>query len=388
MAKIAYETRKFAPDSVALIEKVNAVLDEYERQGFVMTLRQVYYQLVKANVIVNSERSYKNLGTLITNARRAGLVDWSRMEDRTRNLRKKNAWETTKELIYNADFWYSYPMWANQDVQPEGWIEKDALLGVLERPCEKWDIPFFACRGYMSDIEQHSAAQRIRQRHRLKKQKTVILHFGDHDPSGIDMTRDIKDRFDMFGIGHIVEVRRMALTMAQIDERDLPPNPAKITDSRSTGYIDRYGESSYELDALNPTEIASLVEEAVADYRDVAKWKEAKKIERAGKRQLSELYQRWGDVEGTIGGQGDFMPHGEGFIRSRWRKVFGTPEKAPLSDDAINQVYQLWQGDTSLNEAVRSIGEDEGNYHDSSFSDDEDEKMANGEEEESEEEDE
>lgn len=91
-----------------------------------------------------------------------------------------------------------------------------------------------------------SAAQRfISQDYRDNR---VIIHLGDHDPSGIDMTRDIQERLQMFGAD--VYVKRVALTMNQIGTYNPPPNPAKITDSRASKYIDEYSNESWELDAL------------------------------------------------------------------------------------------------------------------------------------------
>lgn len=310
MARIQYETKRFRADRLLLIEKINAILASYAAQGFAtMTLRQIYYQLVKANEIENKETSYDNLGSLITDARRAGLIDWSNMEDRTRNLRQTSSWLTTRQMIRNARYWYTYPKWANQEVFLEGWVEKDALIGVLQVPCNEWDIPYFACRGYMSDIEMWAAAQRVEQRYQATTQTTVILHFGDHDPSGIDMTRDIQARFDYFlGSSAYCEVRRLALNMDQIHEKNPPPNPAKLTDSRAIGYIERFGNSSWELDALDPTDINELVQGAVDEYRDVAKWEEALAMETAGRDQMRALYAQWPAIERVIGTQNSFLP--------------------------------------------------------------------------------
>jgi hypothetical protein len=56
-----------------------------------------------------------------------------------------------------------------------------------------------------------------------------------------------------------LKVCRLALNMDQIERYNPPPNPAKLTDSRANGYIARYGSSSWELDALEPTVLARLV---------------------------------------------------------------------------------------------------------------------------------
>jgi hypothetical protein len=98
------------------------------------------------------------------------------------------------------------------------------------------------------------------------RESMTIIHLGDHDPSGIDMTRDIQERLEMFGAN--VEVKRVALTMKQIEAFNPPPNPTKVTDARSGGYISRFGHECWELDALEPKVITQLIEDEVTALID------------------------------------------------------------------------------------------------------------------------
>lgn len=86
MPKIEYKSIKFQQKSLELIRLVNQVVEEYQAQGYELTLRQAYYQLVARGYIPNNERSYKNIGNLINDGRLAGLIDWYSITDRTRNL--------------------------------------------------------------------------------------------------------------------------------------------------------------------------------------------------------------------------------------------------------------------------------------------------------------
>ena len=106
-------------------------------------------------------------------------------------------------------------------------------------------------------------------------QEPVILHFGDHDPSGMDMTRDIVARIETF-TGETLKLERLALNMDQVDEYSPPPNPAKMTDSRFGQYVDVYGDESWELDALEPQVLADLVSVAVQRFIDVDPWEATK----------------------------------------------------------------------------------------------------------------
>lgn len=263
MPKIRYKEIRFQQKSLDLIELVNQVVDEYSAQGYELTLRQVYYQLVARGYIPNNERSYKNVGSLINDGRLAGLIDWHSVTDRTRNLRSESHWDTPADVIASARYSYNLDKWKGQPNYVEVWVEKDALVDIVGQACSPLDTPYFSCRGYTSQSEMWSAAQRfIRQKQRKKR---IIIHLGDHDPSGIDMTRDIQEMF-----GADVFVKRVALTMNQIQTYNPPPNPAKITDSRASKYIDQFGDESWELDALEPKVITDLIKKQVTMYRNDA----------------------------------------------------------------------------------------------------------------------
>lgn len=250
MPKEVFVPKAFSVAHWDIIEKANEIIEEYQAQGFTLTLRQLYYQFVARDYIPNRQTEYKRLANIISDARLAGEVDWSAIEDRTRFVRKNPHWESPDQILESVAHQFAFDKWARQPNRVEVWIEKDALVGVIEPACRELDVPYFACRGYSSQSEQWRAGRRF-QWNADDNQKTVILHLGDHDPSGIDMTRDNAERLAMFSHRN-VEVKRLALNMDQIEEYDPPPNPAKLTDPRAIEYIQIHGNSSWELDSLEP----------------------------------------------------------------------------------------------------------------------------------------
>ena len=159
--KEAFINKKFSAPSLSLINHANQIIREYARQGFTLTLRQLYYQFVSRALIPNKQTEYKRLGSVISDARLAGLIDWSATEDRTRYLRRLSTWDEPADIIDSAAHSYRIDMWARQPVAPEVWIEKDALVGVIQGVCEERRVPYFACRGYSSQSEQYSAGKRM-----------------------------------------------------------------------------------------------------------------------------------------------------------------------------------------------------------------------------------
>jgi hypothetical protein len=285
------------PASLAIIERANVIIADYAAQGFDLTLRQLYYQFVARGIIPNRDTEYKRLGSIINDARLAGLIDWNSIQDRTRELRKNPHWMSPAGVIESALNSYHLDLWKGQGNRPEVWIEKDALVGVIAGVCNALDVPYFSCRGYTSQSEMWAAGQRLRG-YRQAGQRPVILHLGDHDPSGIDMTRDIFERLEMF-TGN-VPVVRLALNMPQVLEYNPPPNPAKLTDSRIAGYLDAYGAESWELDALEPSVLVALVREAITGLIDQDPWDEREALLEEHKTLLRATSERWDEVAAFV----------------------------------------------------------------------------------------
>ena len=317
MPCICYVKKSFRSDTVAIIEKANRVIADYQRQGYKLTLRQLYYQFVAKDLLPdswidreynlkqglpedtkNTMKNYKHLGDIINDGRLAGLIDWNAIEDRTRNLQSHSSWASPHSIVRACADQYTVDLWAEQSTHVEVWIEKEALVGVIEGVCTELQVPYFACRGYTSQSEMWEAAQRLK-RHEKSRHDTVIIHLGDHDPSGLDMTRDIQDRLQLFG--STVNVDRIALTWDQIEQYNPPPNPAKTTDARYASYQEQYGDDSWELDALEPRILSDLIRTAVQSRIDDELWQEALERQQVGRDQLSRVSSHWDFVVTYLG---------------------------------------------------------------------------------------
>lgn len=290
MAKEYFEGCNFRRETLALIDTANSIIDEYMSDGMKLTLRQLYYQFVARDYIPNNLKSYKNLGNVINKGRMAGAIDWDAIEDKTRSV--EFGYHETDPYSALADTvkYYTIDMWLDQPTRVEVWIEKEALVGVIAETCRKWDVPYFACRGYVSQSETYAAGKRIEER-LLRGQDTVIIHLGDHDPSGIDMTRDNQSRLNLLSRQSEPFVDRIALNMNQIEEFKPPPNYAKITDSRAGDYISRFGQNSWELDALEPRVLRGLIEDRIHYYMDHDKWAERSKRLKKDRAKLNRMLE-------------------------------------------------------------------------------------------------
>lgn len=308
MPRIKYTDRSLSESSMDIVHQANAIIARFANDGFDLTLRQLYYQFVAGDLFppswadketgsTNNERSYKRLGDIISDARMAGLIDWEAIIDRTRALRSVSTWTTPAEIVRACAQQFKVDLWLYQRHRVEVWVEKDAAIGVVAGTCSKLRVPYFSCRGYTSQTAIWEAAMRLLG-HIKAGRAPVVLHLGDHDPSGVDMSRDIQERLATFIDHHTpptappaggLVFERIALSMEQVRKYKPPPNPTKITDSRAKGYIREHGHTCWELDALEPRVVDQLIQRKVKAYIDQKAWNDMQVVEDMGREKLSTV---------------------------------------------------------------------------------------------------
>jgi hypothetical protein len=286
MARISYTKYKPKGPAARIVELANDILRDYNRQGFNLTVRQLYYQFVSRDLFPdewvneigtkNHTGNYNRLKSIIAKAREGGLVDWEYIKDRGRSLTQRPHWVSGQQFLNSVAPQFHIDLWLDQPKRVEVWVEKDALSDVIDQACNPLDVPNFACKGYASASSMWEAAHnRFLLKYAQAEQDIVIIHLGDHDPSGVHMTQDIEERLKLFASPYEddqkranITVQRIALTMAQVEEYEPPPNPTKEADPRSAVYRREFGETCWELDALEPRMLVRLVREAIEEHLD------------------------------------------------------------------------------------------------------------------------
>jgi hypothetical protein len=294
MACDAFNDYRPHRSTLDLIEKANRIIDEYVPLGLRLTVRQLFYQFVARNFIKNTQQEYKRLADHISNARDGGKIDWGAIEDRTRTVNFLSGWRDPAHCIRSAAQSYREDVWLKQRHHVEVWIEKQALLGIIEAICEELRVPYCAHRGSASSSFVYEAGKRLAWISRLGR-KCVVLHLADHDPTGIHMTRDLRERLSLYA-GRPIEVRRIGLTLTQA--RPLPPNTAKDEDSRYNAYVDEFGFTDcWELDALAPDVLVGLIRTNVEQLMDADAWNVALRHEARNRKLLDCVAENWAKVE-------------------------------------------------------------------------------------------
>jgi hypothetical protein len=282
-----FKDTKFRADSMALIQECDRITQEYLADGLTMTVRQLYYQLVSANSVPNDEKSYNRVKGIVSKARLAGMIDWAAIEDRARQAEEPSEWGSINSIVNSALRSFRLPRLKGQSEYVELWVEKDALAGVLEPVARRYHVVLMVNRGYSSQSAMYESANRInRNIDQYNCDDATILYLGDLDPSGEDMVRDINERMEMFGC--YASVEKVALNMDQVQRYSLPPNPAKLSDSRAAAFIAKYGTSSWEVDAIPPRVLQRLISDAIEERLDMGVMQEIIDKETEDKRRLSE----------------------------------------------------------------------------------------------------
>ena len=269
------------------LDKINIIIKAYQDKGYKLTLRQLYYQLVSNDLISNQTTEYANLSDILTRARMGGFVDWDAIEDRVRIPRKSSEWEDLGGLVDSACSSYRLPRWQDQDYYIELWTEKDAIAGILLPITKKYHITLIVNRGYSSVTAMYDASKRFIAH---EDKKCLLLYLGDHDPSGLDMDRDITHRLEEFGAD--IRYQRIGLTWDQIQSYRPPPNPAKVSDPRADKYIEQFGEQSWEVDALPPEVLHKLVETMIQRNMDLNKYNDWIAKENFDKERLKQAVEK------------------------------------------------------------------------------------------------
>jgi hypothetical protein len=320
MSKEKFREARLSKDNRDRLDLVNNIILEYQAQGYRLTLRQLYYQLVSRDIIANKLAEYAKLSKLLTEGRMGGIVDWDAIEDRLRKPSTPSAWESPEDGLDAIIQQYKKPRMAGQENYLEVWVEKDALSGVLSRVTNKYHVPICVNRGYSSVSAMYSAANRFINALNAGADTVKIIYLGDYDPSGIDMIRDVNDRileflmnsryianqfwgksgsfkqsylnraedlyegwdeyteFEKAALGakvwvqDIFSVDAIALTKAQIKKYNPPPNPAKMSDPRAAEFVKSKGSTSWEVDALKPQVLDKILTDAIESAIDLSKY--------------------------------------------------------------------------------------------------------------------
>ena len=254
------------------------------------TCRQVFYRLVSQGVIGKTEGEYKaTVIRLLGDMRRDNTIPYEWIADNTRWMRKPTSYSSLSDMADATAQFYRRAIWDGQDVYVEVWTEKDALAGVLYDITSEYDVPLMVSRGFASHSFLFEAGKAIEAQDKL----TFIYHFGDYDPSGMAIDRQIQNGLEEHAPDAEIIFERIAVTPRQIIDGDLPTRPTKRSDSRSKGF----GDESVEVDAIPPDQLRDLCRDCIEVHLDQS----ALDVTRAAEDSERDLLKSWAASMGDRG---------------------------------------------------------------------------------------
>jgi hypothetical protein len=282
-----------SPINAELLDTINEILERYAAQGYRLTLRQLFYALVTENIIENSKAEYQKLSKILTKGRMAGIVDWSMIEDRGRQVYVPYYAFDPADALGDIIGSYRLNRQRDQANYVEVWCEKDALSQILKRVTTYFHVPLMINKGYSSSSAMYEAARRINNKIEYGADTATVIYVGDHDPSGRDMKRDITARFEDFNCYPNVDM--VALTYEQIERYNPPENKlkkddfGKLKDPRGKAYFEEFGNRSWEVDALRPEVLDKLIRAKIEENIDMNQFKEVLGQEAADIKKLKDF---------------------------------------------------------------------------------------------------
>jgi len=338
-------------DKSEVVAAIIQTCTQYLNRGDTLTLRQLYYQLVSKDIIPNHDKVYKKIGSIKDDLVYSGRIDWETFEDRGRQPITAYYENSVKGALQRTIDYYRLDRQKNQPVHIEVWTEKDAISGILRKITNPYSVSLIVNKGYSSSTAMYDAYNRFIDN--INNGVPVcVLYFGDHDPSGLDMIRDIRERLefmickgdqlydqdvqewwevqnfyganecsDIMGIDNIndiedtdkwcevfeeakrrlwlkdkemIEIKHIGLTKEQIDLYNPPPNPAKIKDPRAKWYIEQHGPVSWEVDALTPDVMREIVKDEILQKMDSTIYDEIMAEEKHDKKSIITMINSLG----------------------------------------------------------------------------------------------
>lgn len=307
-----------------VLSTARRIAEEYREHDLTLTVRQMYYQFVRRypDEYPSAVETYNRIKDILSEARYRGTFPIDMIEDRGREVRpgsfllnNTNVDVALDRCVQELETWPGYlqtSRWFNQPRHVSVWVEKDALSGVFEAPCDDLEVSWFACKGYPSVSalwEYLTALRRANSIHDYGFKEAVILYFGDHDPDGLEIpeaaARGLDTLKQTYGVLSQVPIRfeRVALSLEQIEEHNAPPFPAKETSSRFKKYREKTGlQDAWELDALEPLVLRDLITSSVDKLFSEHVWQENQVRVKRAREELVERVKQPGWFDTAVRG--------------------------------------------------------------------------------------
>lgn len=243
-----------------------------------VTLRQLFYRLVSLQLMRNSASDYTMLAQRTAALRREGK--FPDLIDESRQIHVADSFDGPAEVLNAALDSYRRDRTEGQPYTVFLGTEKRGIVKQLEAWFgDELGIPILALGGYPTTPYMQKIAQYVEEHHR----PALVIYAGDLDCDGEDIDRD-------FGVKSGLEIMKIALTMAQVEQFQLPVAPGKDSSPRAWAFTEKYGRNiQVELDALDPDVLRRLYKETLEKFWNPTAYEAAVQREAEERTQLEQI---------------------------------------------------------------------------------------------------
>jgi hypothetical protein len=310
IAEIGERQQEFLQAAVKVIEKM--------RPYWPLSIRQIHYKLLNNPPLTQTTKKagkrwryrnnlacYSKLSTLLVAARYHGHVPWQAIDDSTRSTTTYDGqYEDLGEYMdFQVEGFLSGCGYGrnHQEGQPnhvEVLIEKNTLSNVLGGICSQLHVPYTPLRGFGGPSVWREIEERwndaVDNHTGPVAPKCILVIVSDHDPEGLSLADDaVRSLRDNHGVE--VEAIRPAVTLQQVKQYSLSPNPAKESSTRFAEYVKRTGTNQcWECEALEPEVLRKILHETLLKVMDVDQLNAVQELEAEEKNQLGAIKRRLG----------------------------------------------------------------------------------------------
>jgi len=240
------------------------------------TVRGVMYAVVSAGWLPDtSHKNYSKIQRLLDVMRKRGLIPFSWIVDNIRSTEKPSSWAGLDKFADASANWYRLDCWSRLTDYVCVIVEKDTVAGRIAPVTRMYDVALHPLRGFSSTSYAYQIGDGWR-----KIQKPIHAYYiGDHDPSGRDIERSIRQRLAEIS-GKEFHWQRLAVESTHFQQYKIIALEPKKKDTRYGRFAEQYGERCAEVEAVPADALREMVELAIVSHIPSGEWERLKNIER------------------------------------------------------------------------------------------------------------
>ena len=263
-----------------------------------LSVRNAFYRMLSLGHLPKTEQAYRRVLRLKRDLCYEHPRMWSWFNDGSRSYFRNTGFSGLDDTDFHDEVsrLYRRDLWRHTDLLIQVWCESRSIAPALAPVAREMGVDLYPSGGMTSDSYLYSAARTISL---AGRDRVLVLYVGDLDPTGLDIDRNITSKLEYFlglnaeswGENTLnLEFVRLAVTLEQVRDMDLPTKPVKGSQTRNKHGLSKTTEAE-AIPAPALREILTGAVEGFVPDGSLAVLRAAEESERSG---LRQLLREWG----------------------------------------------------------------------------------------------